>query len=391
MTPGHFVCDECLALTRPSVSAGPTLAAGQGWGCCLLPAQWGWMPWFPTLPPLEPPWPGGEGSCAPAPWASPGTTPAGQGGTPGPKATAQPLMSAVQGRGVGRHLAGPPLICTRCRFQVASCLCSRSGRQEAPGPVPPHCLGPRPQAPCLPPPWCLLPGSPVLSRGVGTDVSASPSRQGGLLMPQLAYFPPEIALWPRGFAVLVGRCVSPSVLLSKLFSFFRSRWVLARPRLARVTVLFTQQMPALGSAPEAWGPGPPAAPWPTARPAACSGLGLCAGPSRSARRGCFQAPLQPGSNPTSLCGSQNTDLGSSHSPQLQALFGFLRVAENRWFRPQAVPLLLVASLGLNDDAIGAGPDPGRLQSMAGVGGPGGGQAPGWRRGGCGCGGWQGSW
>lgn len=254
-----------------------------------------------------------------------------------------------------------------------------------------HCLGPRPLAPCLPPPWCLLPGSPVLSRGVGTDVSASPSRQGGLLMPQLAYFPPEIALWPRGFAVLVGRCVSPSVLLSKLFSFFRSRWALARPRLARVTVLFTQQMPALGSAPEAWGPGPPAAPWPTARPAACSGLGLCAGPSRSARRGCFQAPLQPGSNPTSLCGSQNTDLGSSHSPQLQALFGFLRVAENRWFRPQAVPLLLVASLGLNDDAIGAGPDPGRLQSMAGVGGPGGGQAPGWRRGGCGCGGWQGSW
>lgn len=301
------------------------------------------------------------------------------------------LMSAVQGRGVGRHLAGPPLICTRCRFQVASCLCSRSGRQEAPGPVPPHCLGPRPLAPCLPPPWCLLPGSPVLSRGVGTDVSASPSRQGGLLMPQLAYFPPEIALWPRGFAVLVGRCVSPSVLLSKLFSFFRVRWALARPRLARVTVLFTQQMPALGSAPEAWGPGPPAAPWPTARPAACSGLGLCAGPSRSARRGCFQAPLQPGSNPTSLCGSQNTDLGSSHSPQLQALFGFLRVAENRWFRPQAVPLLLVASLGLNDDAIGAGPDPGRLQSMAGVGGPGGGQAPGWRRGGCGCGGWQGSW
>ena len=71
-------------------------------------------------------------------------------------------------------------------------------------------------------------------------------------MPQLAYFPPEIALWPRGFAVLVGRCVSPSVLLSKLFSFFRSRWALARPRLARVTVLFTQQMPALGSAPEAW-------------------------------------------------------------------------------------------------------------------------------------------
>lgn len=81
-------------------------------------------------------------------------------------------------------------------------------------------------------------------------------------MPQLAYFPPEIALWPWGFAVLVGRCVSPSVLLSKLFSFFRSRWVLARPRLARVTVLFTQQMPALGSAPEARGP------WPSGGPVA---------------------------------------------------------------------------------------------------------------------------
>lgn len=160
LTPGHFGCDECLALTRPSVSAGPTLAAGQGWGAAFfLPSGDGCpgsplcLPWSlpgregrgPVLllpgPPLAPPPQGREGCQGRRPPLSPDVRSA------GPRCWEAPGWAAPYLHPLSLPSRQLPLLQVRPTGSPRPSAASLFGPQ-APGPLPPSPLVSPPGLPC---------------------------------------------------------------------------------------------------------------------------------------------------------------------------------------------------------------------------------------------------